>query len=67
MLNYLLKIAYYFCKIISLYLYISRCVETVIGKTNLIQKNITSDLIYVEVLIQANIASDVARNFQHRR
>ena len=34
---------------------------------SLTQKNIVSDLIYVEVLIQANIASDAMRNFQHRR
>ena len=31
------------------------------------QKNIANDLIYVEVLITANIASDAVRNIQHRR
>ena len=34
---------------------------------NLNLKNIPSDFIYVEVLIQANIASDAVRKFQHRR
>ena len=29
-------------------------------------ENIASDLIYEEVLIQANIANDGVRNFQHR-
>ena len=57
--------------------------ETVVGKTidpqrkfprgnlnlreSLIQKNIASDLIYMEVLIGANVASDAVGNFQHRR
>ena len=36
-------------------------------RESLSQKNIANDLIYVEVLIQVNIASDVARDFQHRR
>ena len=36
-------------------------------RESLNQKNIASDFIYVEVFIQANMASDAVWNFQHRR